>query len=49
MGRMKEVYMMYYYDNMSVKEIAKELSVDEIAIANLVHNIYFILQNGLLF
>ena len=41
MGRIKEVYMMYYEDNMSIEDIAKELNVESQAIANLIHNIYF--------
>ena len=41
MGRMKEIYMMYYHDNMTIKDIAKELNLNELDVANLVHNIYF--------
>ena len=29
MGRVKEVYMMYYQDNMSIDDISKELNIEK--------------------
>lgn len=41
MGRMKEIYMMYYQDNMSIPEIADELNLPAISVANVIHNLYY--------
>ena len=41
MGRVKEIYMMYYQNNMTINDIAAELKLDVVDIANVIHNIYF--------
>tara|TARA_R100000234_G_scaffold65613_1_gene40017 strand:- start:673 stop:816 length:144 start_codon:yes stop_codon:yes gene_type:complete len=41
MGKVKEVYMMYYQGNMSIDKIAKVLNIEKQSVANLVHSIYF--------